>query len=154
MEIADFQTSTKIDGGAVAVNPCKLTLNGAPVSTTVNLDLGVPGYKYDLAFGAQSVPLAPLVDSFQPDRKGQIGGTVSAQAKVSGAGTTGASLQKSLAGSFDMGSTNLNLSVANINNKLVKGIVQAIVILPELASNPTAALNLISSQPTGSGGKT
>jgi uncharacterized protein involved in outer membrane biogenesis len=154
MEIADFQTLTKIDGGAVTVNPCKLTINGAPVNTTVNLDLGVPGYKYDLAFSAQSVPLAPLVDSFQPERKGQLAGTVSAQAKVSGAGTTGASLQKSLAGSFDMGSTNLNLSVANINNKLVKGIVQAIVILPELASNPTgAALNLIS-QPTSTGSKT
>jgi hypothetical protein len=152
MEIADLQTVTKLDGGAVTVNPCKLTLNGAPVNATVNLDMGVPGYKYDMSFNAQAVPLAPLMDSFQPERKGQLGGTFSAQAKVSGTGTTGASLQKSLAGQFDMGSTNLNLSTANIKDKLVKNIVAAIVLLPDLVANPTATgLNLISSRLTGGG---
>jgi hypothetical protein len=33
----------KLDGGRVILNPFKLTLNGAPVNSTVALDLGVPG---------------------------------------------------------------------------------------------------------------
>src|SRR4029077_2522820 len=92
VDITNFQTTTKLDGGHVVLNPFKLTLNGAPVNCTADLDLGVPGYKYDLAFGADRIPLAPLVNTFQPDRKGQIGGTLLAQAKLKGAGTTGASL--------------------------------------------------------------
>src|SRR5262249_991217 len=135
MEIAELQMLTKLDGGAVTVNPCKLTLNGAPVNSTVNLDMGVPGYKYDLSFNAQAVPLAPLVDSFQPERKGQLGGTFSAQAKVTGTGTTGASLQKSLAGQFDVGSTNLNLQVVNIKSPVLKTLINVIAIIPELAKN-------------------
>ena len=81
VEIADWQTTVKIDGGHVVVNPFKLTLNGAPVNTTVDLDLGVPGWKYDWSLSAQAIPLAPLVNSFQPERKGQLGGTMTAQGK-------------------------------------------------------------------------
>ena len=141
MEIADWQTTTKIDGGHVVVNPFKLTLNGAPVNTTVDLDLGVPGWKYDLSLSAQAIPLAPLVNSFQPERKGILSGTMTAQAKVAGAGTTGASLQKSLTGQFDMASTNLNLSVDNIQGKtfytrLLKTLVKTITAIPDLAKNP------------------
>src|SRR5206468_4171289 len=67
VEITNLLTDAKIDGGHVLLNPCKLALNGAPVSTTVDLDLGIPGYKYDLTFNAASVPLAPLVNTFQPE---------------------------------------------------------------------------------------
>lgn len=151
MEIADFQTTTKIDGGAVTVNPCKLNINGAPINSTVNLDLGIPGYKYDLSFSAQAVPLAPLVDSFQPERKGQIGGTFSAHAKVSGTGTSGASLQKTLTGQFDMGSTNLNLSVVNIKSPVLKTLVNVIAIIPELVKNPEASLSSFAQTLTGRG---
>jgi uncharacterized protein involved in outer membrane biogenesis len=117
MEIADWQTTVKIDGGHVVMNPFKLALNGAPVSTTLDMDLGVPGWKYDWSLSAQAIPLAPLVNSFQPDRKGILSGTLTAQAKLAGAGITGASLQKNLTGQFDMVSTNLNLSVDNIQGK-------------------------------------
>ena len=66
----------------------------------------------------------PLANSFQPERKGQLAGAFSAQAKISGAGTTGASLQKSLAGQSDVGSTSLNLSVVNSRNPLIKLLVK------------------------------
>jgi hypothetical protein len=143
IEIADWQATTKIDGGRVLVNPFKLTLNGAPVNSTIDLDLGVPGWKYDLSLNALAMPLAPLVNSFQPERKGILGGTMTAQAKVAGAGTTGASLQKSLTGQFDMSSTNLNLSVDNLEGKtfytrLLKTVVKAITVIPELVKSPTA----------------
>lgn len=143
VDIADFLATAKIDGGHVILDPFKLSLNGAPVNSVINLDLGIPGYKYDLSFSAQGVPLAPLVDSFQPDRKGQIGGAMVAQAKINGAGTTGASLQKNLAGQFDVASTNLNLSVINIRSPILKTIINVVAVLPELVRNPASSLGSV-----------
>jgi AsmA-like protein len=145
VQITNLQTTVKLDETHVTVNPCKLALNGAPVTMTTDLDLGVPGYKYDLSASARAIPLAPLVNTFQPENKGILSGTMTAEAKVTGAGTTGASLQKSLAGNFDIGSTNLNLAVENIPNKgvysrLLKTLVNAIVLIPDLARNPSANL--------------
>jgi hypothetical protein len=140
VEITNFLTDVKVDGGHVLLNPFKLTLNGAPVSTTADLDLGVPGYKYDLTFNAGAVPLAPLVNTFEPERKGQIGGTVSAQAKINGTGTTGANLKKTLAGQFDVTSTNLNLSIIDIKSRLLTTLVNVIAAIPELARNPAAVV--------------
>ena len=157
VEIADWQTTVKIDGGHVVMNPFKLTLNGAPVNTTLDLDLGVPGWKYDWSLSAQAIPLAPLVNSFQPDRKGILSGTLTAQAKLAGAGTTGASLQKNLTGQFDMTSTNLNLSVDNIQGKtastrLLKTLVSTIAVIPDLAKNPTSTATSLLAGLTGLGG--
>jgi hypothetical protein len=80
----------------------------------------------------QAIPLTPLVNSFAPDRKGQIGGTLTANAKIDGAGTTGASLQKSLNGQFDIASTNLNLSVVNVRSRLLKFVVNVVASIPEI----------------------
>jgi hypothetical protein len=143
VEITNLLTKVKIDGGHVLVDPCKLALNGAPVSTKVDLDLGVPGYKYDVAFNAQGIPLAPFVNTFQPERKGQIGGAMTAQAKISGAGTTGANLKKTLAGQFDVNSTNLNLSVVNIRSTLLKRVINVVATIPELVKNPASVVGAV-----------
>jgi hypothetical protein len=115
-------------------------LNGAPVTASVDADVSVPGFKYTFVFNAQKVPLAPLVNSFQPERKGQISGTVIAEANISGIGTTGENLQKNLKGSFNFNSTNLNLSVQNVQNKMLKGICQVVVAIPSLAADPSGAV--------------
>jgi hypothetical protein len=119
------------------------------MNANVDLDMGVPGYKYDLSFGAQAVPLAPLVNSFQPERKGQLGGTFTANAKISGTGTSGESLQKTLIGQFDMSSTNLNLLVVNIKSPIIKVIVNVVATLPELTKNPEGALGSLLGNITG-----
>ena len=152
VEIADWQTTAKIDGGHVVLNPFKLMLNGAPVNTTVDLDLGVPGWKYDLSLSAQAIPLAPLVNSFQPERKGQIGGTVTAQGRLSGAGMTGASLQKNLSGQFDVTSTNLNLNVANIKSPVLKTLINVVAAIPELLRNPAGTVSSLFGGLTGKAG--
>jgi len=136
VEITNFQTVTKINGGRVLVTPCKLTLNGAPVDAAVDLDLGVPGYKYNTSFSAVAVPLAPLVNSFEPERKGQIGGTFTGQAEINGVGTAGRNLQKYLNGQFDASSTNLNLSVVGIQNPLLRALINVVATIPELLRNP------------------
>ena len=141
IEIADWQTTVTIDGGHVVLNPFKLALNSAPVNTMLDIDLGVPGWKYDCSFGAQAIPLAPLVNTFQSERKGILGGTLTAQAKLAGAGITGASLQKNLVGQFDVSATNLNLSVDNIQGntvctRLLKTLINTIAAIPDLVKNP------------------
>ncbi len=134
VEIANFQTTTKIDGGHVVIKPLQLALNGAPVNANLDLDMGVRGYKYDTSFGAQAIPLAPLVNSFAPDRKGDFSGGLSANAKISGAGITGVNLKKTLSGQFDVTSTNLNLAITKIHDKRLKALVNVIAAIPELAS--------------------
>jgi hypothetical protein len=138
VEIADWQATAKIDGGHVVINPFKLALNGAPVTSTVDLDLGVTGWRYDTSLSAQAVPLAPLVNTFQPERKGQIGGTTTVQGHITGAGITGASLQKNLAGQFDVNSTNLNLNVVNLKSSVLKTLVNVVASIPELVRDPAA----------------
>jgi hypothetical protein len=106
---------------------------------TLDLDMGVPGYKYDLSLNAQRIPLPPLIASFQPERKGQIGGTLTAQAQIKGAGITDASLQKNLAGQFDVNATNLNLNVVNIKSAMLKTLVNVVSLVPDLIKNPISA---------------
>src|SRR5205823_3552979 len=120
----------------------KLFLNGAPVTASVDADVSVPGYKYNFVLNAQKVPLAPLVNSFQPERKGQVSGTAIAEANISGIGITGENLQKNLKGNFNFNSTNLNLSIQNVQNKMLKAICEVIVAIPALSANPSSALDI------------
>jgi len=154
IEIADWQATVTIDGGHVALNPFKLVLNGAPVNTTFDVDLGVPGWKYEGALSAQAIPLAPLANTFQPERKGILNGTLTAEAKLNGSGITGASLQKNFAGQFDVSATNLNLAVDNIQGntvgtRLLKTLIGTIAVIPELANNPAGAATALLSKLIG-----
>ena len=149
VDIANWQTTTKLDGGKILLKPCALTLNGAPISAGADLDVGVPGYRYDVNLSAQAIPLAPLVNSFQPQRKDQIHGQATATAQIKGAGVTGASLQKNLAGQYSLLATNLNLSVANVRSPIVKTVINVIVAIPGLLRDPTAALGNLLGKITG-----
>jgi hypothetical protein len=140
VDIANWQTTALIDGGHVLIKPCQLTLNRAPVKATVDLNLGVPGYIYDVSFNASAIPLAPLVNSFVPDRKGQIAGTTTASAQIKGAGVTGASLQKNLAGQFAFATTNMNLSIANVRSPLINSVINVVIAIPDLLRNPVTTL--------------
>ena len=135
VHIAGLSGTVKLDDSHLVLNPFQLTLNGAPISASVDADAGVPGFKYDVSFNAAAVPLAPLVNSFQPSQKGIVGGHFSALAKITGAGVTGASLKKNLAGQFDFGSTNLNLAATNMPTKTLKVLVGAIAEIPGLVQN-------------------
>ncbi len=151
IEITNFNAVTRINGGRVEVNPFEMRMNGAPVASAISLDMGVPGYKYDIGFGMTNVPFAPLVNTFVPDRKGQIGGTISASTQIKGAGTTGASLQKNLAGHFDIATTNLNLAISEMRSPMLKSIVNVIAVVPAIVKNPTATLSSLAGALSGGG---
>jgi hypothetical protein len=150
--ITNLQTMVKLDGGHVTLKPFQFVLNGAPVNAAADLDFGVPGYKYNLALDADQVPFAPLVNTFAPDRRGQLVGALTAHAQISGAGVAGANLQKNLTGQFNIGATNLNLSVINVHSSILKSLVNVVATIPQLLSNPESAIVSLFGQATGQGG--
>jgi hypothetical protein len=153
VELAALKTTAKIDGGHVLIKPLQLTVNGAPMKTDLDLDLGVPGYRYDVALVANAIPLAPFVNSFQPARKGQIAGTLTADAQIKGAGVTDASIQKNLTGQFSVLTTNINLSVDNVRNHIITSVLNVVIAFPELLKNPVGVVGNWVGRLTGLGGK-
>ncbi|MGB7768246.1 MAG: AsmA family protein, partial [Verrucomicrobiia bacterium] len=147
--ITNFQTTINVNGGHVRVKPFQLALNGAPVNASVDLDLSVPGYKYNFALDADRVPFAPLVDTFAPDRQGQLGGTLTAYTQIAGAGTTGANLKRNLTGQFEVDTTNLNLSVINVRSPILKTLINVVATVPQLLSNPETAIASLLGRVTG-----
>jgi hypothetical protein len=143
LEVTNFQTTLKLDGGHILLNPFLLAINGRPVTANIDANLGVPGYVYNVSFNADTIPLTPLVDTFQPDRKGQIGGTVTAVAQIKGAGVTGANLKKNLNGKFDITTTNMNLLVKNLHDPVLVRLLNFIGAIPDLLKNPTALLTTL-----------
>jgi len=143
LEIDNFKTTLKLDGGHIVLNPFSMSMNGRPVTANIDANLGIPGYVYNVAFNADTVPLTPLVDTFQPDRKGQIGGTVTAVAQIKGAGVTGANLKKNLNGKFDVTTTNMNLLVVNLRSPVMVRLLNFIGVIPDLLKNPSTLLTTL-----------
>src|SRR5262249_19189014 len=74
MDVADWQSRVKVDGGHILLEPCRLVLNTSPVSVSADVDLGVPGWKYRASIQADHVPVQPVADSLIPEAKGQYNG--------------------------------------------------------------------------------
>jgi hypothetical protein len=124
------------------VNPCQLALNNAPVKANVDLNLGVPGYQYDVTFSADKIPLAPLANSFSPDYSGKAQGDLFANAQIKGAGVTGTSLQKNLTGQVSLMLTNANIQLVGRRAKLLITPIAIALRLNELTQSPITSLAL------------
>jgi hypothetical protein len=154
LAISNWVAKLAITNDRITVAPFSLKLNEAPVTATAALDLGKPGYVYELSLGGDKVPLDPFVKSFAPQRVGQFGGDIIATGRVAGAGITTASLQKNLRAQVGFSATNLNLALKDVHSKVLKTVVNTVLTLPDLIRNPTAALgNLLGGLGTGSAGK-
>ena len=135
--ISNLVSKTTIENGRVNVNPFSLTLNGAPVSLTALMNLGVAGYEYDVNAKLDAVPVEPLANTFVPEKRGAYKGLLSANAKIKGAGVTGPNVQKNLGGTTGFTLTNANIRITD--NKWVQRILYPIAIAlrtPELANTP------------------
>jgi len=148
--ISNWVATVVISNNNVTLSPLKMGLNGAPVSGDVKLNLGVPGYTYDIALTADRVPLEPFANSFGTANKGQYKGLLIADAKIRGAGTKGASLQKNLQGQANFSMTNLDMQI--VGPKLRRILVPISVVLqtPELLQSP---INWVDAQTTMGDGK-
>jgi hypothetical protein len=79
-----------------------------------------------------------------------VKGSLAAAMQIKGAGITGPSLQRNLAGQFDFATTNLSLALGNIRTKLVTTAINTIVAIPDLIRNPTGTVGNLIGQLTGS----
>jgi hypothetical protein len=140
LAIHNWQTTTKIDSNQVRVAPLQLLVNGAPCKGMVALNLGVPGFHYDLALNADSVPIGPIADTFAPDQKGKIKGNLILAGQIKGAGVTGHSLQTSLAGQVAVSVTNANFQMTAPWIRTVFYPIGLAVGAPDLVNSPVSWL--------------
>jgi uncharacterized protein involved in outer membrane biogenesis len=143
LSISNWNGSVTVRSNVVQLNPFALDLNGSPLSLTGKVDLGQSGYRYDVALKADSLPLAPLANSFGSGRTNQLQGNLNAAATIRGAGITGPNLRKNLDGNFNLNLTNLNYQV--VGPKLQRILVPISIALrvPELTQTP---INWVSTQ--------
>lgn len=141
VEATNFQFVAKLDGSRVLLKPAQLFLNGAPVTATADLDLGVPGYKYDVSFTANGVPVEPLANTFSPTYRGQAQGRLIANGQLKGAGVTGLNLKKSLAGTVNFSFTNANIQIVGPKVKAVLTPIALVLGAPELLRSPLDFVN-------------
>ncbi len=121
--ISNIVMAAKVDNNRVTVKPLSLVMNGAGLSASVDANLGVKGYQYDVALKTDRIQLEPLITTFAAAiPQGAIKGEALANIAIRGAGITGESLQKNLQG-------NVNFSVTN-----------AIIQLSQLTGEPKTAL--------------
>jgi hypothetical protein len=148
--ISNLVSKTVIEGPRVNVNPFTLTLNGAPVNFSALVNLAVAGYEYDVNAKLAGVPVEPLVNSFAPERRGQMKGDLFTLVQIKGAGVTGPNLKKNLGGQIGLTLTNANVQVTQY--QWLKQILTPISIalrIPQLSESP---LNWIDAQATISNG--
>ncbi|MCL4178948.1 MAG: AsmA family protein, partial [Verrucomicrobia bacterium] len=116
VEMTNWQTRLRLDGGRMVVDLMKLNLNGAQVDGVMDFNLGVAGAEYDLKLNADRIPVEPLVNSFLPEYRGQAKGDLFGQVQVKGAGTTDASLRRNLSGRNSLSLTNAAIQTAVLTN--------------------------------------
>lgn len=135
VEITNWVATTVISNNNVRLSPLSLGLNGGPVTGDVALNLGVPGYGYNLNLTIDHVPLEPLANSFGSST-GQFKGFLVANAAIRGAGTTGANLQKNLQGEANFAVTNMNLQIVGPKIKRILVPISLVLRVPELLETP------------------
>jgi hypothetical protein len=138
--IQNWQLALAIEGSRARINPLQLALNGVPVKGALACNLGVPGYEYDLSLSGNRIPLAPIADTFAPQQKGKIKGDLILESQIKGAGITGRSLQKNLAGNFALSVTNAHLQFTGGRLKAFFGAIGFFIGVPDLAESPISSL--------------
>lgn len=137
VRMTNWQTAVRIIGSQVAVAPFDLFLNGRPVQGSANLDLSRPGYSYRISLKLDGVPVEPLARTFlDAETRDMYHGELHAQGQIEGAGTTGASLQKTLSGQFSMLYTNANMALLSPRAQRMIHPVAALLRVPELTQTP------------------
>jgi hypothetical protein len=125
-----------------------MTINGKSVSGSVDLNLGVPGYQYEIVCKADRVPVEPLANSLSPDYKGRVKGELLANLQLKGAGTTGVNLKKTLVGDVGVTITNANIQLVGPRSKTFLGTLGGVLTsagivlgMPDLSKAPVKWLN-------------
>lgn len=132
LEMTNLTATLTLNSNHLSIRPVQLVLNGTPAQAAVEVDLSVPGYQYAVEFQARDVPVAPLVNSFQPGYKDAVRGTATVQLQLQGINFAESGLQKNLAGQLDLRTTNLNLALEKAHIPVLDTVIGTVRELPEL----------------------
>lgn len=134
--VSNFVVAAKVDNSRVTVKPLSLVMNGAGLSASVDANLGVKGYQYDVALKADRIPVQPIATTFKPGAT-KVQGELIADVAIKGAGVTGASLRQNLAGHAGLTYTNAAIEI-ELNNwtKLILKPIAFFLRMPELLNRP------------------
>ncbi|MHC1766094.1 MAG: AsmA family protein [Verrucomicrobiia bacterium] len=141
--ITNLNLNAQVNRGEVTIKPATMLVNGGLVSGTAVLNLGVPGYAYEMSFMADRVPIEPLSNTFTTNSPGQYTGDLIARAELKGAGTTGPSLQKHLTGNATLNLTNMHYEIVGRKAKRLIEPIALVLRVPELTQTP---INWIAAQ--------
>ncbi len=136
LAITNFNLNAQVSRGEVTIKPAAMLVNGAPVNGTAVLNLGVPGYAYELSFMADRVPIEPLSNTFTTNAPGQYTGDLIARAELKGAGMTGPSLRKHLTGNASLNLTNMHYEIVGRKTKRLIDPIALVLRVPELTQTP------------------
>ncbi len=134
--VSNWTATTTISSNVVKLDPFKLTVNGAPVNMNARVDVGVPGYNYNVGFGATGIPVEPVVTALDTNKAGQIGGFMFADGQISGAGITGPNLKKNLGGKLAFNLTNLNYQVLGPKMRRIIVPIAFVLRVNEITNTP------------------
>ncbi|MGV3775026.1 MAG: AsmA family protein [Verrucomicrobiales bacterium] len=134
--ITNLALSMTMSNQVVAFPSIAMSLNGGAVDGNLSANVGVPGYQYIANLKIDHAPLEPLANSFTTNPPGMLQGNIVADLQVQGTGSTGKSLQKSLAGDIKLALTNMNYQVVAPKWKKLLVPIAAAVQAPELLQTP------------------
>lgn len=134
--ISNWVGNVSIRSNVVQLSPFKLQINGGAMDITGSVDVGRPGYQYELGFKAEDVPLAPLANSLDLASSNQLQGTFVADARLRGTGITGPNLRKNLGGAVNLNLTNVNYLPGGPKLRRILVPMSLALRVPELAESP------------------
>ena len=143
--VSNFIAKIGIQQGKVTADPFALSINGAPVTARAAVDLGVPGFNYDLSFSATKLPVTPVASSVLSGDWVALHGEVSAGLKVAGAGVTGPNLRKHLAAEVSLDAKGLDYQITALKTPLLRtltSVLSTVLRLPNIAQSPIDSISM------------
>ena len=150
--VSNLTARMHLDQDRVVLDPFSLSLNGAPIAAKANVNLGVPGFTYDLSLDATRVPVKPVAASLLSGELVDLHGELTAGAKITGAGVTGAGLRKALAGDVSFSAKGLDYQISALQSPLLRtltSVLTTVLQLPNISKSPIDSIELKSTAAKG-----
>jgi uncharacterized protein involved in outer membrane biogenesis len=120
MTFKDILVHLLVEKNTVTIDKCAMKINEGDVSLTGKIQTNVPGFRYDAALEVKNLAVAPFVDSFVPQLRNVIEGTMSCQSSAKGQGLQPDSLAKNLSGNFSFTMSDGQLSNVPVLNTIAE----------------------------------
>jgi hypothetical protein len=120
------------------------------MSLAALVNVGVPGYEYDVNVKLDHVPIEPLANTFVPEQRGIYKGAIVSGITLKGAGITGPNLRKNLGGTIGFTLTNAEVHYTDVRfqNRYLGWLVKwgpsvaKYLQVPELTQSPISLVDL------------